>query len=79
MAATLEELQTRKAAYLAAELRILESQEYAISGAASSHRSRRADLEQVRIAIEELDAQIAAMGGGATAPARRMRYVRACR
>lgn len=79
MAATLEELQTRKDAYLAAELRILESQEYAVGGTGSSRRNRRADLEQVRLAINEIDAQIAAMGGGATAPVRRVYHVRACR
>lgn len=77
--ATLEELQTRRAAYLAAELRILESQEYAVSGSASSRRNRRADLEQVRLAIAEIDAQITALGGGATLPARPVQYVRVCR
>lgn len=45
---TLDELQTRKSAYLAAELRILQSQEYSISSGDSSRRARRAELEQVR-------------------------------
>lgn len=77
--ATLAELQTRKDAYLAAELRILQSQEYAISGADSSRRNRRADLEQVRLALAEIDAQITALGGGGTSPARTVHHVRACR
>jgi hypothetical protein len=76
--ATLEELQTRKAAYLAAELKILQAQEYTISGDASSRRMRRAELEQVRAAISEIDGQIAALGGGTTRP-RPVYHVRACR
>jgi hypothetical protein len=75
---TLDELQTRKAAYLAAELRILQSQEYSISSGDSSRRARRAELEQVRAAIKEIDEQIAALGGG-VAGARRVYHVRACR
>jgi hypothetical protein len=76
--ATLAELQTRKDAYLAAELRILESQEYAISSGDSSRRMVRAELEQVRLAIKEIDAEIAALGGGVAGP-RRVYHVRACR
>ena len=59
--ATLAELQTRKAAYLAAELKILESQDYSVSDGVISRRNRRAELEQVRLAIAEIDSQIAAL------------------
>jgi hypothetical protein len=76
--ATLAELQTRKAAYLVAETRILESQDYSIGDGVINRRNRRADLEQVRLAIKEIDAQIEALGGGATGP-RQVRTVRVCR
>jgi hypothetical protein len=76
--ATLVELQTRKAAYLAAELRILDSQDYTVSDGVINRRNRRAELEQVREAIKEIDAQIEALGGGATGP-RRVYHVRADR
>lgn len=56
---TIQELQDRRAAYLAAERRILDSQEYKLSDANGGGRSnRRADLEQVRLAIADLDIQI---------------------
>lgn len=69
--ATLVELQTRKTAYLAAELRILESQDYTVGDGVISRRNRRADLEQVRAEIATLDAQIAALQP-ATAMTRRV-------
>jgi hypothetical protein len=72
--ATLEELQERKAAYLAAELRILQSQDYTVGDGVIQRRNRRADLEQVRAAIKEIDAQISALGGDA-APRRIHRIV----
>jgi uncharacterized membrane protein YcaP (DUF421 family) len=58
---TLTELQTRRAAYAAAELKILESQDYTVGDGVTNRRNRRADLEQVRIAIAEIDGQIAAL------------------
>jgi hypothetical protein len=76
--ATLAELQTRKEAYLAAELQILKAQDYTISDGVINRRTRRAELEQVREAIKEIDAQIEAMGGGASGP-RLVRTVRVCR
>ena len=57
---TLQELQDRRTAYLAAELKILQSQEYQVGQGGSSRRNRRADLDQVRAAIADLDAKIAA-------------------
>lgn len=58
---TLEELQARKAAYLAAEIKILESQEYTIGDGVANRRNRRADLEQVRDELKVIDQQIEAI------------------
>lgn len=77
--ATLVELQQRKAAYLASEARILESQDYSIGDGVITRRNRRADLEQVRLQIAELDRQIAAHPDTRAATAstsRRVRYIR---
>ena len=54
------QLQARLAAYLAAELKILQSQEYQMGQGGNQRRNRRADLEQVRAAITEIKAEIAA-------------------
>lgn len=56
---TLQELQTRRAAYVAAELKILQSQEYVVGQGGNARRNRRADLETVQATIRELDDQIA--------------------
>lgn len=67
---TLQELKDRRSAYLAAERRILESQEYRVGEGSSARNNRRAELAEVRQAITELDAQISALepaavpGGG---------------
>lgn len=67
---TLQELKDRRAAYLAAERRILESQEYRVGEGGTARTNRRAELAEVRQAITELDAQITALepataaGGG---------------
>jgi len=58
--ATLAELTERKALYLAAEAKILAGQEYTIADGVINRRLRRADLDEVRAAIKDLDAQIAA-------------------
>ena len=71
---TLQELQTRRQAYLDAELRILQSQEYAVGDGSTARRNRRADLEQVRAAITELDAEIARFQ--AATSGRRVMYIR---
>lgn len=75
---TLVELQARRAAYVAAELKILESQEYRVSDGVANRGNRRADLEQVRLAIREIDAQIEALGGGTSGPRRVYRIVPGC-
>jgi hypothetical protein len=73
--ATLAELQTRKAAYLEAEARILKSQDYSVGDGVIQRRNRRADLEQVRAEIAAIDAQITALDPSANgAPRRRIYY-----
>lgn len=57
--ADLVELQTRRAAYIAAELKILKSQEYTVGQGGSARRNRRAELADVQAQIRELDTQIA--------------------
>jgi len=54
----LQALIDRRAAYLAAETKILQGQEYSIDVDGSSRRLRRADLSEVRAAIETLNQQI---------------------
>ena len=58
MPTKLEELQTRRAAYVAAELKILESQEYQVGHGGGQRRNVRAELEQVRAGIAQLDIDI---------------------
>lgn len=58
--ADLVELQARRAAYVAAELKILQSQEYQFGQGGNHRRNRRAELADVQAAIKDLDAQIAA-------------------
>lgn len=58
---TLDQLKTRRDAYLAAELRILQSQEYRVGDGGNFRSNRRAELKEVRDAIAELDRQIAAL------------------
>lgn len=75
--ANLQELQQRRAAYVAAELRIIEgAQEYEISDGAARRRLTRADLAEIRAAIKALDAEIAAAQPGAR---RVFRFVPGCR
>ena len=76
--ATLAELQTRRAAYMAAELKILESQEYRVSDGAIDRRNRRAELETVRAAISDLDSQIAALQPASAMNRRVYRGVPSC-
>lgn len=57
--ATLAELQTRQAAYLAAEAKALQSQEYTVGQGNTARRNRRADLAEIRAGLAEVNAQIA--------------------
>lgn len=59
--ATLEELQERRAAYVAAELNVLKSQEYTVGQGMNARRNRRAELSEIRAAIKQLDDDIAAL------------------
>jgi hypothetical protein len=64
--ATLQELQARRANYLAAEAQILSgAQEYEISEGGTRRRLTRADLAVIRTAIEQLDRDVAALTPGA--------------
>ena len=72
---TLDELIARRAAYLAAEVKILGSQEYQVGQGSSARRNRRADLAEVRDEISKLTAQIAQLQSAASG-ARRVRYIR---
>lgn len=56
---TLEQLQQRLQAYLDAEARILQSQEYTIGDGGTARRNKRAELASVQQAITDLQAQIA--------------------
>jgi hypothetical protein len=53
------QLQTRLTAYLDAEEKILQSQEYTVGQGGNARKNRRADLEQVRAEIAQLNSQIA--------------------
>lgn len=72
---TLEQLQTRLAAYVAAETKILRGQEYVIGEGQTARRLRRADLVEVRKAITDLSNEIAALEA-ATSGKRRVLYLR---
>jgi hypothetical protein len=74
---TLVQLQTRLASYLAAEERILQSQEYTVGQGGSARRNRRADLAEVRTEISVLNTLIASHPDNTAARSvRRVRYLR---
>lgn len=74
---TLTQLQERLAAYMAAELRILQSQEYTVGQGGTARKNVRADLDVVRAQIDTLTTQIAAHPDNTAARAvRRVRYLR---
>lgn len=58
MSSALEQAQDRLASYLAAEKRILDSQEYAVGHGGTARRNRRADLQQVQAGIVAVRAEI---------------------
>lgn len=57
-AAELQSWQDRLASYLAAEKRILGSQEYQVGQGQTARRNRRAELEQVQNGIRECQQKI---------------------
>lgn len=74
---TLQQLQARLDAYLASELRILQSQEYTVGQGGTARRNVRADLAEVRDEIAKLTIQIAAHPDNTAArTVRRVRYLR---
>jgi hypothetical protein len=64
---TRAELQARLSAYLAAETKILEGQEYQIGDGVTARKLRRADLGAVQAEIRRLSAEIAALDRQAAA------------
>jgi hypothetical protein len=56
---TLEQLQQRLQAYLDAEAKILQSQEYTIGDGGTARRNKRAELASVQAEITRLQALIA--------------------
>lgn len=73
---TLDELKARRASYLAAEAKILQSQEYQAGQGSTARKNRRADLSEVRAEIAALTAQIDRLQNAASG-VRRVRYIRA--
>ncbi|MFD2754281.1 hypothetical protein [Comamonas terrae] len=71
-AAELQSWQDRLASYLAAEKRILDSQEYQIGQGSTARRNRRAELEQVQNGIRECQQKIAVLQAGQNPRARRV-------
>ena len=61
--------------YLAAEARILQSQEYTVGQGGTARRNRRADLEQVQAGIKATQAEIATLQA-AQSGARCITYLR---
>lgn len=72
---TRDQLQARLDLYLAAEAKILTSQEYTIGSGSTARRLRRADLSEVRAEINSLRQQIAVLDGAASRT-RRVLYAR---
>lgn len=75
MSTPLELAQQRLANYLAAEARILQSQEYTVGHGGTARRTRRAELEQVQAGIKSTQAEIASLQA-AQSGARRIAYLR---
>lgn len=74
---TYAQLMARLANYLAAEQKILQSQEYTVGQGSTARRNRRAELADVRAEIASLNTQIAqAPDNPANQGARRIRYLR---
>jgi len=72
---TRDQLQARLDAYLAAELRILESQDYTVGEGSTARRNKRADLEQVRDEIARIRVELDRLDA-ATSGVRRVMYIR---
>lgn len=74
---SLQQLQDRLAAYLAAEAKILVGQEYTVGDGSTARRLKRADLAEVRDEIRRLQAEVAAAEAAAQpGGVRRVLYLR---
>ena len=71
----LQQAQLRLQAYLDAELKILQSQEYQVGQGNTARRTRRADLQQVQAGIAATRAEIAQLQSVAGRQ-RRVTYLR---
>jgi hypothetical protein len=77
MSLTLVDWQARLDAYLAAELKILKSQEYSVGDGGNARRNQRAELDQVQAGIRECRLEIAKLETAATpTAARRVLHMR---
>jgi hypothetical protein len=72
---TRDQLQARLDAYLASELKILQSQDYTVGEGATARRNKRADLEAVRSEIKAIRFEIDSLDA-VTSGARRVMYIR---
>lgn len=70
---TLQQWRDRLDAYMAAETRILQSQEYTVGQGGTARRNRRAELEQVQSGIKDCQQQISLLEGAAAGRARTIR------
>jgi len=71
-AITIQEWRERLADYIAAERRILQSQEYTVGGTSTGRRNRRAELATVQAGIRECSAEIARLEAAASPRTRRV-------
>lgn len=79
LSTALQQARQRLQSYLAAEAKILESQEYLIGNGGTARRNRRADLQQVQQGIRDVRAEIAlleAQGADGGPAGRRITYLR---
>ena len=72
---TLQELQDQRALVYAAYTKALQSQEYQVGQGTTARRTRRADFEQLRLELLDLDQKIDALTAAA-AGTRRVMYLR---
>lgn len=76
MSERLTALRERLQAYLTAERRILDSQEYTIGNGGTARRNRRAELESVQAGIRDCEQQIAQIEAALHPRARRVFQLR---
>ena len=72
----LEQLRARLQTYIAAEGKILQSQEYVIGNGGTARRTRRAELESVQAGIASIRAEITLLEARQSPRARRITYLR---